>query len=80
MDTIPPGLGMAIYFSVTCALYLQYKGLGSLVAAVDEEQEKLSAIERRTLIAGSIGYTCLSIFFAVMGITEFVQVATERVM
>ena len=80
MNTVPPILVMAIYISVSCALYLQYKGLGSLVAAVDRRKTIPTASERRKLIAGSIGYLCLSVFFGVMGMGEFVRVATEKIM
>jgi len=80
MNTVPPILGMAIYASVACALYLQYKGLGSLVAAVDRKGVNPSPGEKRTLIAGSIGYLCLSVFFGVIGMGEFVRVATEKIM
>ncbi len=75
MNTTPPMLLAAIYVCVLCSLYLQFKGLMGLRVTLDRAAPKEDPLERRTRIAGAIGYLCLSAFFGIIGFAKLIQVS-----
>ncbi len=74
MNAPNPILMSAIYVCVTCALYLQFKGLTGLLVTLDRSSPRENPAEKRARIAGAIGYLGLSAFFGIMGFAKYIQV------
>lgn len=75
MNTTPPLLLAAIYVCVLCSLYLQFRGLTGLLVTLDRGAPREDPAEKRTRIAGAIGYLCLSAFFGIIGFAKLIQVS-----
>ncbi len=75
MNTTPPLLLAAIYVCVLCSLYLQFRGLMGLRVTLDRAAPNEDPLEKRTRIAGAIGYLCLSAFFGIIGFAKLIQVS-----
>ncbi len=75
MNATHPMLLAAIYACVLCSLYLQFRGLMALRVALDRAAPKEDPAQRRTRVAGAIGYLCLSAFFGIIGFAKLIQVS-----
>ena len=65
----------AIYVCILCSLYLQFKGLTGLLVTLDRGAPREDPLEKRTRVAGAIGYLCLSAFFGIIGFAKLIQVS-----
>lgn len=75
MNATNPMLIAAIYVCILCSLYLQFKGLMGLLVTLDRGVPREDPVEKRTRIAGAIGYLCLSAFFGIIGFAKLIQVS-----